>query len=161
MSDVNHGIVRDYEDLALVLNRVREIRNMSCEELDRIAGWPDRLATKALTATPPIRKLGPKSIRGGIEGLGIMLIAVDDPEAMAKYTAKAQKRDARQVRVQSGGLHGAVTIKISRRKLRRLAAMGGKKRWAKLSEQGRTRLAKRLAKARWGKKSKSPVSDCP
>lgn len=155
MTDAPLGIVRDYNDLRILLRRMAEVRNISRKEIDRLAGWPDGLAEKAL-AEEPLRNLGPATIAGGLGALGLMLIAVDDPDALAKFTARAEQRDAKQARMQSDGLHPPIEIKISLRRLRRLAVRGGKKRWSKLSPRERTRLARRIAKARWRKKPVLP-----
>jgi hypothetical protein len=97
MTDAPLGIVRDYDDLRALLRRMAEVRNISRKEIDRLAGWPDGLAEKAL-AEEPLRNLGPATIAGGLGALGLMLVAVEDPDALAKFTARAEQRDGKQVR---------------------------------------------------------------
>jgi hypothetical protein len=145
------GIVRDYDDLRALLRRMAEVRNISRKEIDRLAGWPDGLAEKAL-AECPLRRLGPTTIGGGLGALGVMLIAVEDPEAMAKFTARAMQRDANQARVLSGGGHDHVEIKLSRRKLKRLSRLGAKKRNENMTPKQRSKSARHAANARWKRK---------
>lgn len=97
MTDAPLGIVRDYDDLRALLRRMADVRNISRKEIDRLAGWPDGLAEKAL-AEQPTRNLGPATIAGGLGALGLMLIAVDDPDALAKFTARAEQRRQNQAR---------------------------------------------------------------
>lgn len=144
MIDASYGIMRDYGDLRAILSRVRDIRNISCEEIDRLAGWPSGLAGKVLCAEP-IRRLGPNTIAGGLGALGVMLIAVDDPEALAKYTARAEKRDERQVRVLAKPSMLKPTWLFSRRQARKLRA----EQAAAQSDEQRSRIARKAARARW------------
>lgn len=147
MTEQTHGIVRDYGDLRAVLSRVRDLRNISCEEIDRLAGWPAGLAGKVLCAEP-IRRLGPDTIAGGLGALGVMLVAVDDPEALAKYTARAEQRDSAQVRVTAKPRIKIPKWLFTSRKARelrlsQLANMSPKQR-AKMA-----RKARRAALLRW------------
>lgn len=142
------GTVRDYSDLRAVLRKVAELRNISREEIDRLAGWPTGFAGKVL-ANEPTRNLGPNTIAGGLGALGVMLIAVDDPAALAKFTARAEQRDGKQVR-SSHRMKVRPTWLWSRRKAREMAlkqrSLLGPEGLRKRARKGhQTRKRRRLA----------------
>lgn len=146
------GTIRSYDDLQAVCRVVAEHRQMSRREIDRIAGFAPGLAAKIL-ADPPVRHMGRDTFPMMLGALGIKLVAVDDPESMARFTARAEKRNASQVRRVRGD---TVQIKISPRKLKRMQRKGGKNSRKNMSEREARKLARKAAFARW--RGLKPVS---
>lgn len=139
------GTIRSYDDLQAVCRAVAEQRQMSRTEIDRLAGFAPGLAAKLL-ADPPLRHMGRDTFPGMLGALGLKLAAVDDPEALARFTKRAEKRNESQVRT----MHGAtVHIKIGARKLKRNQRLGGKNSRKYVGKKMARKLAKRAARARW------------
>lgn len=141
----HHGEIRGYEDLHAVLRRVAELRDISRETIDEIAGLARGYASKVL-AEVPLRRLGPDTLGPMLGAVGIKLLAVDDETALARYTARADKRRF-EVAVQSGAVH----FKISLRKLKRNGRKGGKNSRKFVGKRKARMLGRKAAKARWHK----------
>ena len=77
------AIVRTTEDLRQLF-RVRVAQfNISLETLDAIAGLPTRYSSKVL-GLQPTRRFGQISFEALLGALGLMLIAIEDTEALAR-----------------------------------------------------------------------------
>lgn len=77
--------------------------------------------------------------------MGVMLIAVEDPEALAKYTVRAEQRDGKQVRMLTPV---SITPKmrfITNKTARKMRRLGVKK----ISPARRRTIARIAANARW------------
>lgn len=132
----------DYDTLQAVMRRVADERGISRESLDELAGTPKGYAGKVLSENP-IRRLGPATMGALLQALGLKLLVVDDPEAIAKYTARAEARDARQVR--SGHrLRKIPTWLWGRRKAREMRA----KQLTDIDEKELRRIARKGWKTR-------------
>lgn len=119
MTDTTLGTAIDYDTLQAVMRRVADERGISRESLDELAGCPKGYAGKVLAAAP-MKRLGPLTFGPLLQALGLKLLVVDDAEALARYTARAAERDARQVR-SSHRLIKNPTWLWSRRKARQMA----------------------------------------
>jgi len=145
--NVPHGTARSYQDLQAVLRAVAELRRLSREQIDELAGLPRGYASKVL-AELPSRSLGPDTLGPMVGALGVQLLVVDDPDALARYTERADKRV--EFRAQNAVMHsGTVHVKLSRRKLRKMQRKGGKNSRKRMSWKTRRGLARKAARARW------------
>ena len=147
------GECNDYIGFHRILRNRKETLKISNSTLDTIAGTNDGYAGKLLS-DPPNKKMGIITFGLILQALGLKILIVEDEKMMQRLATRMVERCAAQVRggaVHSGGLDQIIEVRISRRKLRRLAAAGGKARWAKLSKSGKRRLALRMNRARWGR----------
>ena len=77
------AIVRTTEDLREVFRRRVTELNISLETLDAIAGLPTRYSSKVL-GLQPTRRFGQISFEAFLGALGLMLLVVEDREALAR-----------------------------------------------------------------------------
>ena len=82
MTERQLGICRTSDDLRAVMRRRVAELNISLETLDAIAGLPTRYCSKVLRIQPT-RGFGQFSLDGLLGALGLMLIVVEDTEALA------------------------------------------------------------------------------
>ena len=83
------GTCRTADDLRAVMRqRVAEL-NISLETLDAIAGLPTRYSSKVL-GLQPTRRFGQFSLDGLLGALGLMLIVVEDAEALARVQRRLE-----------------------------------------------------------------------
>ena len=88
------GTVRDYDDLVAVI-RARMIElDVTLATVDHVAGLPTNYASKLLGPHPG-RRLGGMSFGAILGALGIKLLAVDDPSALARVRNRLVKRRKR------------------------------------------------------------------
>jgi hypothetical protein len=85
--------VTDYAGLITALRaRVDEL-NLTFDTLDEVAGLSDRYSSKLLTpAIKPSRTLGKMSLGAVLGALGLRLIVVEDPVALAKVQNRYRPR---------------------------------------------------------------------
>ena len=83
------GTCRTADDLRAVMRqRVVEL-NISLDTVDHIAGLPTRYCAKVLGLTPT-RGFGQFSLDGLLGALGLMLIVVEDAEALARVQRRLE-----------------------------------------------------------------------
>ena len=82
---------RDYEDLRSALRARAEQLDISRLEIDRISGLPNGYAGAVLSETSR-KRLGWHNITAMLSALGVKLMLVEDPEAVARFTSRAEKR---------------------------------------------------------------------
>jgi hypothetical protein len=131
-------------------SRVSEL-NVAGATVDGIAGYAAGY-TQKLLGVRQVKRLGMRSMGDLLGALGLKAQLVEDPEAMARVSSRlVQRRQS----VPAAGTH-AVHFEVSKRFLRKIAAMGGKARAAKLTPRQRSALGRRLARARWAKGAARP-----
>jgi len=69
---------RSMQEIVEAIRVWREMRGVSLETLDHIAGWPEGYSNKLL-APEPFRNLGWQSLGLGLSALAIKLVVVEDP----------------------------------------------------------------------------------
>jgi hypothetical protein len=127
-------------------SRVSEL-NVAGATVDGIAGYAAGY-TQKLLGVRQVKRLGMRSMGDLLGALGLKAQLVEDPEAMARVSSRlVQRRQS----VPAAGTH-AVHFEVSKRFLRKIAAMGGKARAAKLTPRQRSALGRRLAYQRWHRK---------
>lgn len=77
------AIVRTTDDLREVFRRRVAELNISLETLDALAGLPTRYSSKVL-GLQPTRRFGQISFEALLGALGLMLLVVEDPEALRR-----------------------------------------------------------------------------
>ena len=99
------AIVRTTDDLREVFRRRVAEMNISLETLDAIAGLPTRYSSKVL-GLQPTRRFCQFSLDGLLGALGLMLIVVEDTEALARVQRRLEAAPL-VVQVLPAGNHGA------------------------------------------------------
>jgi hypothetical protein len=140
------------EFLAAIRRRVAEL-DVSYDTLDRIAGLPDRFASKLL-CDPPMRSISQATLWLLMGALGYKLALIPDVEGLAKVQTRLVKRLGSNTRHIS-------TITVGRRRMspwlfdpergREMASV----RLAKIKPSRRVEIARNAARSRWkGKRRK-------
>jgi hypothetical protein len=138
--------VKDYEQLHAALRARVEQLDVSRETLDHLTGLQSGYCAKLLANTR-LKRMGAQSLGPLLTVCGLRLLVVEDPDAMARFAPRLEKRDLRAVRVPTLG---------KRKKRRHYPKLGPAwgKRMAALrvltqSRRERSRLASRAATIRW------------
>ncbi len=146
---MSHGEFRGYDELQPIMRRVADMRGLSRDQLDEISGLPRGYSAKVL-AEVPLRKLGPDTFGPLASAIGLKFIAIDDDVALAKFTARGEKR-VEKYALNAGKNNGVVHFKISLRKLRQMGRKGGRNSRKHMSWKTKRGLGRKAANARWDK----------
>lgn len=138
--------VRSADGYAGILQAFRKRQDelgLSTDKLDEIAGGDEndnRYATKWLSGS---KALGRKSWGDALGGMGMMLLFVEDPAAMARLRKHIGTRNSSHVR-------SIARIRITRWLFTpRSARKSAKKRWSKTPKGKRAANARKAANTRW------------
>lgn len=163
--------IHNMPELIAALCARRDELNISHETIDNIAGLQSGYTSKLL-APKPIKNLGPMSFGAVLGALGLALVAVPDPQAVAAVENRWQKRKRAQklpvlLVAQSCGKSTAMpspstSLSISERmrEIRKLVKKenlvkagknGGKRRAKTMAKRARQAQAAHAARKRWGK----------
>ena len=123
--------------------------NVSYETIDHVCGFATRYTSKLLSLDAH-RHVGPMSFDALVAGLGVRLVMVEDPEALAKVRSRLIERDTACVRTDDA--RAPVIIKISRRHMRKLAKLAATAR-QQIPPRKRRRLARLANRERNAKMS--------
>jgi hypothetical protein len=118
-----HQLLRQRAD-ALELTRA---------SLDVLAHLPAGYSAKLL-APRPMKKLSDATLNFFLPALGVKLVLVEDPEALAMVRQRSDKR--RSVTMLGAAIH----IVVSRRELKRRSRNGGHKRAENLTPERRSEI---------------------
>jgi hypothetical protein len=150
------AVVTDYASLIEAIRTRLDQLGTSHLEFDRSAGLADGHTDKILCGT---KNLGPTSLTTIMAGAAVMLVMIEDPNMIEMARKRLKKREA-SLRMRAEGKHGFITLKFSRRKLRKMALNGGIARSKKLSKTQLRMSARKAARARWSKhKQKASVDE--
>ena len=146
MAEESLGVCRTSDDLRARFAAL----GVSLETVDHIAGLPTRYTAKVI-GLQPTRRFGQFNLDDLLGAAGIMLVAFEDTEALARV----QGRLAPLQRVDCGVVsRRRIIIKFTpdfMRKIGRLGGLkGGRARAEKLSARRRREIARHAAIARWG-----------
>lgn len=150
-------------ELVEAIRRRRDELNISHETIDTIAGLQSGYTSKLLGPLQ-LKGFSHMSLGAVLGALGIGLVVIEDPEAVAKVCNRWQKRKRPQ-RLQPSislsmpnevpsemqitpELQAQLAIKV---RMRAMGLRGNLKRNQRLSPWKRKVLARRAAKARWNK----------
>lgn len=142
------AIVRDYSELHAALRARAEQLNVSRETIDNVAGFQQGYASKLL-AGKPITIIGKWSFGTILAALGVKLILVEDPDAMARIKDRLVPRANSFVRK---------GVTYTPKDFKKWGAEGGKNGGlgkTKLSARERSLIALRAVRARWSRRSVS------
>jgi hypothetical protein len=128
--------------LAALRARIAEL-DVAGERLDELAGLPRGYFQK-LIGTRPKKRLGMQSLGDVFGALAIKAVLVEDEAALARISSRLVKR---KYVVRTAVSH----VEISHRFLRKIGAIGGTVRNAKLTPRQRSALGRKLANQRWHK----------
>ena len=126
--------------LAALRARIAEL-DVAGERLDELAGLPRGYFQK-LIGTRPKKRLGMQSLGDVFGALAVKAVLVEDEAALARITSRLVKR---KYVVPSAAVH----VEVSHRFLRKIGAIGGRARAAKLTPRQRSALGRKLANHRW------------
>jgi hypothetical protein len=136
------------EFLAAIRARVAAL-DVSYDTLDRIAGLPDRFASKLL-CDPPMRQISQATLWLLMGALGYKLALIEDAEAFAKVQSRLVKRKAPNRRIST------MTLARRRNSPWLFNAESGRAmvsvRLTKLNPKQRIEIARNAARARWKRK---------
>jgi hypothetical protein len=134
--------------LAAIRTRVAEL-DVSYDTLDRVAGLPDRFASKLL-CDPPMRQISQATLWLLMGAIGYKIALLPDAEGLAKVQSRLVKRRGPNPHISM--------MTLSRRRLspwlfdpargREMARV----RLAKLKPERRVEIAKNAAHTRWKRK---------
>src|SRR6516165_6764087 len=85
------GTVRSYSELIQILRRRCDQLDVSFATIDSVGGLCENYSSKVL-ARHPCRLLGRVSFSAVLGALGVVLIAVEDPEQLARVKSRLVKR---------------------------------------------------------------------
>ena len=127
---------------ALVHAQERKIA-ITSPHIAQMANLPDYYICKLLSVHP-MRRIGMISLGPLLGVLGIKLLMVEDPEAVARYNGRLPQRN--ETCVHNGA---AITFTFSRRHMQKIGQNGALVRWARIRK--RKPIARKGGKARWAK----------
>jgi hypothetical protein len=115
------GVVRSADNLrALFRQRIASL-GITFETADTIAGLPAGYTAKLLGPTP-LRRFGPVALEALMSATGIMLIAVEDPDALARVKKRFVHRRRSLSNRASPTYH---VVKRTRKFMQRIGTLGG------------------------------------
>jgi transcriptional regulator with XRE-family HTH domain len=123
------------DQLRQAIDARRKELKLTCLDLDSDAGLASGYFSKYLCGS---RNLGPEALEKVIAVLGVEIVLV--PKGMlafGKHVSLERNHD------------------LSTSKMRKIAALGGKARWANVPPEDRTAHAQLIAEVRWNKKRRS------
>jgi hypothetical protein len=123
-------------------HRATELK-VTRERIDAISGLPDGYTSKLL-CIPPMKSLGRASLGPMLEVLGLTIVLIENPKALARYSKQFSKS---KYPTRASGTLDLISYQISRRKLKRMARRGGKRRAEKLSAAQLSRIGRKAGKA--------------
>ena len=123
------------DQLRMAIDARRKELKLTCLDVDSDAGLPSGYFSKYLCGS---RNLGPDALQKVIKVLGVEIVLIPArPEGMlasGKHVSLERNND------------------LSTSKMRKIAALGGKARWANVPPEDRIAHAQLIAEVRWNKK---------
>lgn len=155
----------DYDGLHSAIRARADEIGITREQIDLAAEWPSGYASKIL-APVPFKTLGRQSLGPMLAILGLKVILVEDPEAMAQITESGVRRvrAGRCSKPLQPGLANLPEIRsMVRKELHKTMQRNGRKGGLKsgetrlLSKAGiprwkRRAIARKASRARWGRR---------
>ena len=155
--------IATYDDLLSACRRQVAALGMNYQILDEVAGFCDGYTSKLFAASEyssnggrrSKRHFSPESFDAYMEALGLRLVAVEDPDKVAKLKAFCESKYlAREGPIRTVASDCLVHLKVSREFLKRIGKNGGIASGRKRHAQAQRReAARRAALARWSKRA--------
>jgi hypothetical protein len=157
------GVVGCYDELLAIYRRQVSALRINYEMLDIAAGFNVGYASKLLAHSEhnssgsrrTKRHFSPESFDAYLQALGLKLVAVQDPERVARIATFLEgKLLKRQGPVRAVGTEPPVVIKLAHSHIKRIARLGGiaraeKLHAAALAKKQRSEINRRNALKRW------------
>ena len=146
MAEEPLGVCRTSDDLRAILRARFAALGVSLETVDHIAGLPTRYTAKVI-GLQPTRRFGQFSLDGLLGAAGVMLIVVEDAEALDRVRARLVPLQ----RVEhSAAPRRKIVIKLSADFMREIGRLGGLKSNAnRIRKQQRSAINRANALKRW------------
>jgi hypothetical protein len=139
MTDQPLAEIRDYNSLHQAL-RIRAAQlEISRLDLDRLAYLTPGHASKLLSPRPT-KWLGNQTLNFVLPALGVKLILVEDPEALARIRATTRRRNSK---LDPTKRNAAVSFSLSNRFFRRIGRKGGENSRKYMMPERATEIAAR------------------
>jgi hypothetical protein len=117
---------------------------ITSEEVAQVAGIPSFYLAKVLSpSSKPPRRFGPASLAGILGVLGLRIVLIEDPVAIARFGSRISQRKTAFVR------SGTIEFRISRRAFRQMQEKGRKARWDAMTAKQRSAWARKMNRIRW------------
>lgn len=156
--------IRSMDELLHTLRNRRDELNISHETIDNIAGLQSGYTSKLLAPTP-IKNLGPMSFGALLGALGVALVIVPDPSAIAAVEKRWEKRKRPQKRAPASiaaSIQNEVPANIEitpelqaqidkHEHMKRISKLGAKRRNKVMKKRARQQAASHAARMRWSK----------
>lgn len=136
-----------------VRTRITEL-GITYETVDEVAGFPARYTGKLL-AEPPLRNLSLDSMFALLGAIALTPQLTHDEKRLEKLQKRMEWARRRregpqyQPKVRSEATYRPIVITLNPDFLRQMGALGGAKRWAKVSKEKRSAMMRKLVKRRW------------
>jgi hypothetical protein len=131
------GVCRGADDLRAILRARLDELGVSFETIDHVAGLPTRYTAKVL-GLQPTRNFGQISLDALLGAAGIMLIAVQDAEALDRVRDRLVPLERIE---HAAASRRRIIVKFTPEFMRKIGALGGRKS----GENRRARASKRKA----------------
>jgi hypothetical protein len=86
------AVVHDYDELIAAIRARRDELEVTHATLDHVSGLASGHTSK-LFCIPPIKRLGMISLGAMLGSVGLMLVVVEDPAALARVSGRLVKRE--------------------------------------------------------------------
>lgn len=157
--------IRSQAELLDAIRARRDELNISHETIDDISGLPKGYTSKLL-ANPPMKNLGHKSLGDLMGALGMALVAVPDPEQIARVEKRWVKRKRPQrlaplsipLRIDNEvpaelQITPDLQAQLEKREfMKSIGKKGGKRRLKTMGKRARQRAATHAIRCRWAKR---------
>jgi hypothetical protein len=144
------GVCRTSDDLRAILRARFTALGVSFETVDAVAGLPARYTAKII-GLQPTKNFGQTSLDALLGTAAIALVAIPDPEALARVQSRLVPLERVDHSVAS---RRRIIIKFTPEFMRKIGRLGGRKsgqvRHARsIKKKERSRIARTAALARW------------
>ena len=140
------AVVHDYEELRTALRARAEALDISRLEIDRISGVANGYSATVLSDTAR-KRIGANAIGPLLAALGLQLVVREDPEMVARFTSRCEKRVpnmAHTDRVRASTLKRLKPVIFAE-----LGRKGGLAFWATKTEAERGEWGRQMIAKRW------------
>lgn len=148
--------VQDYDGLVAALrNRAGEL-GLTFELIDLVAGFTARYASKVLGPSKT-KNIGRMSFDALLGTLGLKVVLIEDPEALAKVQGRFQERHSSKAQGSGEARLGKMTLnRVYVPVIREMSRRAAEARRVKIPPEKRRQLARMAARARWLRRVKTP-----
>lgn len=144
------AVVRTMDDLREAFRARADELNITRESIDEVGGLQNGYAGKLL-APVPIKNIGRVSLGPLLTVMGVKLLLVVDDEALARYTARAEKRKTASATM----LPRKNRSRTQYRNDSDWSKMQNALRTLRVNQEKRSKISKIAAKTRWRNRRKA------